>query len=133
MSSQVSARNFPRFVLGGVDQNDLALTSRELTIPALTSLAPTGRASSNAIFSTVYFYHFLAGFIGWISNRIYPLVLFKTNSAPPNIKKCIGGLLAAIPLIDGMMLASIHAIMPSLLCLLTFLVIPRLHRWVSGT
>jgi 4-hydroxybenzoate polyprenyltransferase len=76
-----------------------------------------------------YFWLFLLGFVAWVVSRVKMVV----GTKEPNVKACIGGLLAAIPLLDGLMLASVNAIIPSLICLMVFFTIPRLHRWVSGT
>lgn len=80
-------------------------------------------------YESLYFWFFLAGFVAWISSRLRLII----GAKQPNVRACIGGLLAAIPLLDGLMLASVKAIIPSLVCLLIFLITPRLHRWVSGT
>jgi 4-hydroxybenzoate polyprenyltransferase len=80
-------------------------------------------------FDSLYFWFYLAGFIAWVISRLR----FVLGTTEPNVKACIGGLLAAIPLLDGLMLASVDALISSLVCLFVFLIIPRLHRWVSGT
>ena len=80
-------------------------------------------------YSSVYFWVFLLIFILWIYRWVKPL-LWQKN---PEVGVCIGGLLAAIPLIDGLMLASVQAVVPAMICLLVFLLMPTLHRWVSGT
>ncbi len=76
-----------------------------------------------------YFWVFLLIFVAWVVSRLR----FVIGAEKPNVGACIGGLLAAIPLLDGLMLASVKAVIPSLICLLVFLTIPRLHRWISGT
>ena len=76
-----------------------------------------------------FYWLYLLGFIAWVISRL-ALVLMTDK---PNVKACIGGLLAAIPLLDGLMLASVGAVIPSLICLMVFFTIPYLHRWVSGT
>jgi 4-hydroxybenzoate polyprenyltransferase len=78
---------------------------------------------------SIYFWLFVVGFCGWLISRIQSLL----NAEQPNVKACIGGLLAAIPLFDGLMLASVDAVIPSLVCVSIFLSIPRLHLWISGT
>ncbi len=80
-------------------------------------------------YNLLYFWFFLAGYIVWVRNQ-FQLLLRPEKT---QVKAFIGGLLAAIPLLDGLMLASVNAIIPSLVCLLVFLFIPRLHRWISGT
>lgn len=80
-------------------------------------------------YDSLYFWLFSVGFITWIGNRLQLII----RTEQPDVRKGIGGLLAAIPLLDGLMLASVNAVIPSLICLLIFLMIPRLHRWVSGT
>lgn len=80
-------------------------------------------------FYSLYFWLYLVGFVAWVSSRLR----FVMCTIQPNVKACIGGLLAAIPLVDGLLLASVNALVPSLICLLVFLIIPRLHQWVSGT
>lgn len=80
-------------------------------------------------YDTPYFWFYLLIFIAWIYRWLSHLLWHET----PNIKASIGGLLAAIPLVDGLMLASVQAVIPSLICLLVFLLVPRLHLWVSGT
>lgn len=68
-------------------------------------------------------------FVAWVLSRLKRYLY----GASVNIKHCIGGLLAAIPLIDCMMLASVNAWLPALICFVVFITIPSLHRWVSGT
>ena len=80
-------------------------------------------------YDSFYFWLFLIIFLVWVASRLRYLL----GTEATDVKACIGGLLAAIPLLDGLMLASIKAIIPSLLCLIVFLIIPRLHQWVSGT
>jgi len=76
----------------------------------------------------IYFWLFAAGFCYWLVTRIKLL-----NTPTPNIRGCIGGLLAAIPLFDGLILASINLVWPSLICLLVFFTLPKLQRWISAT
>lgn len=80
-------------------------------------------------FDDWFYWLYLLGFVGWVVTRLR----FILVSEQVNVKACIGGLLAAIPLFDGLMLASVGAYWPSMICLLVFLIIPKLHRWVSGT
>lgn len=68
-------------------------------------------------------------FLIWVGSRIKPLLF----SQSPNIRTCIGGLLAAIPLIDALFLSAVNAWFEACLCVAVFICIPRLHRWVSGT
>ncbi|MFT4924969.1 MAG: hypothetical protein ACI8WB_001059 [Phenylobacterium sp.] len=96
--------------------------------PLLLLFSPVLVAACSG-YGSWYFWLFLVGFMAWVISRLR-LVL---GAGQPNVKACIGGLLAAIPLLDGLMLASVQAVLPSLLCLAVFLLIPRLHRWVSGT
>ena len=79
--------------------------------------------------NSLYFSLCLAGFVGWVGSRVW-LILWADI---PDIKAGIGGLLAAIPLLDALILASINAVIPSLVCLLVFLTIPKLHQWISGS
>ena len=76
-----------------------------------------------------FYWLYLVGYVAWVVSRL-ALVIMNDK---PNVKACIGGLLAAIPLLDGLMLASVRAVIPSLICLMVFFTIPFLHRWVSGT
>ena len=80
-------------------------------------------------YDSFFFWLFVCGFVAWVGSRV-SLYLY---SEKPNVKACIGGLLAAIPLLDGLMLASVQAIIPSLGCVLVFLIIPHLHKRISGT
>ncbi|KKD00261.1 UbiA family prenyltransferase [Photobacterium halotolerans] len=50
-----------------------------------------------------------------------------------NVRGFIGGLLAAIPLLDGLMLASMNLILPSLLCVAVFFIMPGLQKWIQAT
>ncbi|MFC1749946.1 UbiA family prenyltransferase [Pseudomonadota bacterium] len=76
----------------------------------------------------LYFWLFAVGFCLWVISRIRLL-----NTATPNVRGCIGGLLAAIPLFDGLILASVNLVLPSVACLIIFFTLPRLQRWVSAT
>ncbi|MFT5162583.1 MAG: 4-hydroxybenzoate polyprenyltransferase [Alteromonadaceae bacterium] len=96
--------------------------------PLLLLFSPVAVALLSG-FDSLYFWLYLVGFVGWVVSRLR----FVLGAQPPNVKACIGGLLAAIPLLDGLMLASVDALIPSLICLLVFFIIPGLHRWVSGT
>ncbi len=96
--------------------------------PALLLLTPIIVATSFG-YDSLYFWLFLLVSVTWIGSRLW--IVVGTNK--PNVRACIGGLLAAIPLLDGLILASVNAIIPSLICLLVFLTIPQLHRWISGT
>ena len=80
-------------------------------------------------YNSIYFWIFLSGFIVWIGSKIR-LYLFNQTM---NVKACIGALLAAIPLLDGLLLASINAVFPSLVCVLFFLIILKLHKKISAT
>lgn len=79
--------------------------------------------------SSFYFWLYLVGFGIWVSSRLK----FIFGVAQPNVKACILGLLAAIPLVDGLMLASVNAYIPSLICTLVFFALPKLQIWVSAT
>lgn len=68
-------------------------------------------------------------YITWVGYQIKTKILTQT----PNISAGIGGLLAAIPLIDALALASIGALIPTIICLVIFLLIPYLHKFISGT
>ena len=68
-------------------------------------------------------------FTVWVSFQIKTKILATT----PNVRAGIGGLLAAIPLVDGLYLASVNALMPCIICIMVFLLVPRLHKYVSGT
>ncbi|WP_036758556.1 UbiA family prenyltransferase [Photobacterium halotolerans] len=50
-----------------------------------------------------------------------------------NVRGFIGGLLAAVPLLDGLMLASMNLILPSLLCVAVFFIMPGLQKWIQAT
>lgn len=54
-------------------------------------------------------------------------------STPRNVRAFIGGLLAAVPLLDGLMLASMNLVLPSLCCVALFFMMPRLQKWVQAT
>lgn len=56
--------------------------------------------------------------------------LFTSNK---NVRGFIGGLLAAVPLLDGLMLASMNLILPSLLCVAVFFIMPGLQKWIQAT
>jgi len=77
----------------------------------------------------IYFWFFLSFFLASIGKHAYRILF----SEKVNVKACIGGLLSAIPLVDGLLLASVNAVIPSLICFVVFLLVPCLHRWVSGT
>jgi 4-hydroxybenzoate polyprenyltransferase len=96
--------------------------------PLLLLFSPVALALFSG-FDSLYFLLYLAGFVAWVISRLR----FVLGTTQPNVKACIGGLLAAIPLVDGLLLASVNASLPSLICLLVFLIIPKLHQWISGT
>jgi 4-hydroxybenzoate polyprenyltransferase len=96
--------------------------------PLLLLLTPVAVAMLSG-FNSIYFWLYLLVFISWVVSRLQLII----GTSQPNVKACIGGLLAAIPLVDGLMLASVDAQLPSLICLAVFLLIPKLHQWVSGT
>jgi len=90
---------------------------------------------SPLIYSIYVGYHFLLMWLVvsilmfWIAWQIKQYFLSETR----NVKAGIGGLLAAIPLIDASLLASHNAAMEVLFCIGLFLIMPRLHQWVAGT
>ncbi|VAW51420.1 Aromatic prenyltransferase 1, UbiA family [hydrothermal vent metagenome] len=65
----------------------------------------------------------------WIITRLKNKI-FVTK---PDVKAGIGGLLAAIPLVDGLYLASVNAPIPAIICLFVFIIVPKLHQIISGT
>jgi len=74
----------------------------------------------------------------WLLAIIYSAWIFiqlktKFFVTAPNVKAGIGGLLAAIPLVDGLYLASVNALVPSVICIIVFLLVPHLHKTISGT
>jgi len=74
----------------------------------------------------------------WVLTIIYSAWIFiqiktKIFSTAPDVRAGIGGLLAAIPLVDGLYLASVNALAPSIICILVFLLVPLLHKIISGT
>ncbi len=79
--------------------------------------------------SSLYFWLYLLGFGIWVSSRLY--LIFGDEQ--PNVKRCIQGLLAAVPLVDGLMLASVNAYIPGLICFFVFLALPKLQEWVGAT
>ena len=91
--------------------------------PLLLLFSPVLIAAKPGV-ESLYFWLYLVCFFSWIVRQLGALLTVRAS---------IGGLLAAIPLLDGLMLASVNALIPSLVCLLVFLITPRLHRWVSGT
>ncbi|MCY7297262.1 hypothetical protein [Alteromonas sp. a30] len=80
-------------------------------------------------YSYSYFWLYAAGF------GAYLLINMKRHlkSEHPIVGAFIGSLLAAIPLFDGLVLASMNLIFPSLICLLVFSVMPKLQRWIRAT
>ncbi|MCV6590996.1 MAG: UbiA family prenyltransferase [Marinobacterium sp.] len=84
-------------------------------------------------------------FLGWVLRTVRRLLNLQRGEEIRNdeeirngqkavtVGSCIGALLAAIPLIDALMLASLGMLIPALACLVVFLLIPQLHKWVSGT
>lgn len=77
----------------------------------------------------LYFWLYAVGFCAYL------VVNVKQHLSPqkPNVGAFIGRLLAAVPLFDGMVLASMNLVIPSLLCFLVFCFMPRLQRWVAAT
>jgi UbiA prenyltransferase family len=74
----------------------------------------------------------------WLLAIIYSIWVFaqiknKIFATTPDVRAGIGGLLAAIPLVDGLYLASVNALIPSFICIFVFLLVPRLHKTISGT
>ena len=74
----------------------------------------------------------------WLLVIIYSIwvtaqVRNKLFSITPDVRAGIGGLLAAIPLVDGLYLASVNALVPAIVCVIVFLLVPRLHKIISGT
>ncbi len=80
-------------------------------------------------YRSLYFWFYLFGFCFWVHSRLN----FIIGKKQANVKKCILGLLAAVPLVDGLMLASVDAYIPSLICLTVFLLLPTLQRWITAT
>ena len=72
---------------------------------------------------------FLAILATWV---IWQLRFILTESQR-NIPAGVGGLLAAIPLIDACFLAMVNALPQALICVLLFLTVPRLQRWIAAT
>jgi hypothetical protein len=72
---------------------------------------------------------FAALYSGWVFWQLKT----KLFAVSTNIGAAIGSLLAAIPLIDALYLASIDALPQATVCFAVFLLIPRLHKIVSGT
>ncbi|GAB6260695.1 UbiA family prenyltransferase [Photobacterium sp. R1] len=72
-------------------------------------------------------------FAGLLS--LYLLFMLKHCLFPAsrNVRALIGGLLAAVPLLDGLMLASMNLILPSLFCVALFFIMPHLQKWVQAT
>ncbi len=91
-------------------------------------LAPVAFAVASG-FDTWFFWLYLAGFVGWVVSKVRLLL----NPQRRDVKGGIGGLLAAIPLIDGLFLAGIEAYWAAGACFLVFLLIPYLHKMISGT
>lgn len=106
--------------------------------PLLLLLTPLIVAGFSG-YDSAYFWGFLIVTIVLIYFRLAGIRLLAVRSlmslmdSKPNGKAYIGGLLCAIPLIDGLMLASVQAVIPSIFCVCVFLMMPRLHRWISGT
>ncbi|GAB3013199.1 UbiA family prenyltransferase [Bowmanella dokdonensis] len=68
-------------------------------------------------------------FCTWIAWHFIQVLVVRR--APP--RKLIGALLAAISLIDAMVLAALGLSWLSLLCLAAFCLMPVLQRWISAT
>lgn len=96
--------------------------------PVLLLFAPVLVTASSS-YQLPFYWLFAALFAGWVFSRL-KTQLFATN---PDVGAGIGGLLAAIPLIDALYLASIEAHLEAGICLAVFLLIPRLHKIISGT
>lgn len=80
-------------------------------------------------YSHVFFWCMACGFAGYVCIHIRRHLTLEQ----PNIGAFIGSLLAAIPLIDALALASINQIYPSLICLAIFALMPALQRWIAAT
>ena len=80
-------------------------------------------------FSHPYFWFYAVAFSAYLLSKVRQHLLGPTR----NIGGFIGGLLAGIPLLDGLALASMNLIEPSLLCFLVFMMMPGLQRWISAT
>jgi len=80
-------------------------------------------------YSQPFFWLYAAAFTAYL--------MIKTKAhlfgAKRNVGAFIGSLLAGIPLHDGLALASMNLILPSLLCFGVFLLMPYLQRFVSAT
>ncbi|GAA0375761.1 UbiA family prenyltransferase [Bowmanella denitrificans] len=74
-------------------------------------------------------YPLLLLFCGWV---IWHLKLSLLSQQAP-LRKLIGALLAAISLIDALILAALNHPIASLACVGAFLLMPRLQRWVAAT
>jgi 4-hydroxybenzoate polyprenyltransferase len=76
----------------------------------------------------VYFILFSVFFTAIITQRAHALM---KGTLP--VKAAVGALLAGIPLVDGLLLASASAWWPALACVVLFFCLPYLHRWVTPT
>ncbi|MGI9275188.1 MAG: UbiA family prenyltransferase [Endozoicomonas sp.] len=72
---------------------------------------------------------FMALFLVWL---IRPLVILLSSDNRKR-PKAVGGMLAAIPLIDASYLAMTGALPQALLCLMLFFLVLYLHRLIAGT
>jgi len=75
---------------------------------------------------SLYFIVFSAFFAIMIGRRTQALMAGRLP-----VKAAVGALLAGIPLVDGLMLASAEAWVPALACVALFFCLPLLHRWVA--
>lgn len=96
--------------------------------PALLLFSPVF-ASIAAGYTFPIFWLITSLFVFWIILQMKS----KIFSQVTDIRSGIGSLLAAIPLNDALYLASINAIIPCLVCIGVFLLMPHLHRYISGT
>jgi len=81
----------------------------------------------------LFFWIYAAGFGAYILFNIKRHLIAAHSKNQPNIGAFIGSLLAAIPLFDGLVLASMNLLIPSLICLLVFSFMPQLQKWISAT
>lgn len=85
--------------------------------------------SASLGYSHPFFWLYALAFSAFLLNKIRRHLLTPQR----NVGAFIGGLLAGIPLLDGLALASMNLVVPSLLCFAVFLLMPRLQQWISAT